>query len=70
MDDIVLTSPNSQVLEDFIKHLVEKIVLKDLGTLSYFLGVRVIPSKKGLFLNQKHYILDFLERTGMTHVMC
>lgn len=63
VDDIVLTGLNSQVLEDFIKHLAEKFARKDLITLSYFLGVEVVPCKQGLFLNQKHYKLDLLERT-------
>lgn len=52
-------------MEDFIKQLSQKFALKDLGTLSYFLGVEVIPSTQGLFLSQKKYILDLLERTKM-----
>ncbi|KAJ9560164.1 hypothetical protein OSB04_005324 [Centaurea solstitialis] len=38
VDDIVLTSPDSQALEAFIKHLAQRFALKDLGTLSYFFG--------------------------------
>ena len=67
VDDIVLAGPNSHILEDFNKHLVAKFALRDLGMISYFMGLEVIPCKHGLFLNQKRYILDLLERTGLTH---
>lgn len=36
--------------------------VKDLGSLHYFLGVEVIPHSKGLFLSQRKYILELLER--------
>ena len=39
--------------------------LKDLGALSYFLGVEVIPTPHGLFLSQRKYIVDLLDRMGM-----
>ncbi|XP_058000734.1 uncharacterized mitochondrial protein AtMg00810-like [Hevea brasiliensis] len=37
---------------------------KDLGLLKYFLGIDVMRSKKGIFLSQRKYVLDFLTETG------
>ena len=39
--------------------------MKDVGNLKYFLGIEVLRSKKGIFINQKKYILDLLAETGM-----
>ena len=39
--------------------------MKDLGQLHHFLGVSVTHSSDGLFLSQRQYILDILERAGM-----
>lgn len=37
---------------------------KDLGQLKYFLEIEVSRRKKGIFLSQRKYILDLLEKTG------
>ncbi|XP_042023168.1 secreted RxLR effector protein 161-like [Salvia splendens] len=39
--------------------------MKDLGLLKYFLGIEVLRSKKGIFINQKKYVLDLLAEVGM-----
>jgi hypothetical protein len=40
--------------------------MKDLGALHHFLGVTVARRDTGLFLHQRQYSLDILERAGMT----
>ncbi|KAK1408451.1 hypothetical protein QVD17_40235 [Tagetes erecta] len=66
VDDIIITGPNSTLVETFINSLANRFSLKDLGTLSYFLGVEVIPHTDGLFLSQGKYILDLLNRANMS----
>lgn len=39
--------------------------IKDLGDLSYFLGVEVITTRNGLFLTQQKCIRDLLDKTNM-----
>lgn len=44
--------------------LYTKFHIKELGQLKYFLGVKVIRSKKEIFLSQKKYVLDLFIETG------
>ena len=66
VDDIILTGPHAATIDTFIHTLANRFALKDLGTLSYFLGVEVVPTATGLFLSQRKYILDLLDRMGMS----
>lgn len=65
VDDIIVTSNNTHFLENFITILAARFSLKDLGDLSYFLGVEVIPHPRGLFLSQKQYIVGLLCKANM-----
>ena len=40
--------------------------MKDLGPLQHFLGIAVTHSSTGMILSQRQYLLDILERAGMT----
>ena len=40
--------------------------MKDLGPLHHFLGIAVERRAPGLFLSQRQYALDVLERAGMS----
>lgn len=65
VDDIIVMGPSSSALQDFITTLAVHFSLKDLGDLSYFLGVEVLPHPNGLFLCQQKYINDILVRAMM-----
>jgi histone deacetylase 1/2 len=45
--------------------LQTKFALKDIGELSLFLGIEAIKSINGLYLSQRHYILDLLILSNM-----
>lgn len=65
VDDIILTGNNQQQLDQFIQALSSRFSLKDLGTLSYFLGIEAHHTSHGLLLTQQRYIADLLQRTKM-----
>ncbi|KAH9792303.1 retrovirus-related pol polyprotein from transposon RE2 [Citrus sinensis] len=65
VDDILITGPNSYELEKFIAEFSTKFALKDLGTLSYFLGIEVLYGTDCIFLSQKKYIRDLLSKVNM-----
>lgn len=67
VDDIIITGPNSSTVSTCITSLANRLSLKDLGTLSYFLGIEVLSHSNGLFLSQTKYILDILTKANMSH---
>ena len=52
-----------QELKDFLSQQFE---MKDLGYLSYFLGLEIIHSTYGLYITQAKYASDFLSRARLT----
>jgi len=65
VDDIIVTGSSDNILSDFVSSLAKCFSLKDLGDLSYFLGVEVLSHKHGLLLSQRRYITDLLTRLNM-----
>jgi len=66
VDDIVLTASSPGLLRRIISALQQEFAMKDLGALHHFLGMQVQRSGDGLLLSQRQYMLDILERAGMT----
>ena len=60
VDDIVITSSNSALLAQLKTHLVKLVHMKDLGPLTYFLGLEGHCSPSGISLNQHKYASDLV----------
>lgn len=67
VDDIVITGSCSNTVSQLIKALSTRFSLKDLGQLSYFLGIEILRTAAGLRLTQQKYTTDLLSRTNMAH---
>jgi histone deacetylase 1/2 len=67
VDDIIVTSSSAEAVTALLKDLRADFALKDLGELSYFLGIEVKPMQGGILLKQEKYAGDILERVGMKH---
>lgn len=67
VDDLIITGDNIDSINQFKKQLQHRFPVKDMGPLKYFLGIEMATSSKGLFLNQRKYIMDLLEDTNMVH---
>jgi hypothetical protein len=65
VDDIVPTASSSGLLRRIIFCLQQEFAMKDLGALHHFLGVTVERRPQGMFLHQRQYTVDLLERAGM-----
>jgi hypothetical protein len=66
VDDIVLTASSTSLRRWTISSMQTEFSMKDLGELHHFLGVSVSRQSSGLFLSQRQYCLEILERAGMT----
>jgi hypothetical protein len=66
VDDIILTGNHSETLTTIINKLQADFAMKNLGSLTYFLGIQATRNTAGLHLRQSKYILDLLDRTQMT----
>ncbi|KAH9750824.1 retrovirus-related pol polyprotein from transposon RE1 [Citrus sinensis] len=66
VDDILITGPNTEELEGFITEFNKTFALKDLGVLSYFLGIEVLYDADCMYLSQRKYIRDLLSKVEMT----
>ncbi|RVW70781.1 Retrovirus-related Pol polyprotein from transposon RE2 [Vitis vinifera] len=64
VDDIVITGSDSALLGQ-LKILSESFHMKDLGPLTYFLGLEVHHSPSGISLNQHKYASDLVATAGL-----
>ncbi|KAL8121683.1 hypothetical protein AgCh_018423 [Apium graveolens] len=67
MDDLILTGNILPAIEEAKQFLNSQFKMKDLGELTYFLGIEVDKSEKGIFLSQKKYTADLLNEYNLLH---
>ncbi|GJR67710.1 ribonuclease H-like domain-containing protein [Tanacetum coccineum] len=67
VDDIILTTSSTALLERIITLLHSEFAMTDLGSFNYFLGVSAQRSKSGLFLSQSKFTEEILEHAHMQH---
>jgi hypothetical protein len=64
VDDIVLASNDSKIIDEFIVFLNTQFKLKDLGPLKFFLGLEVARNSKGIAICQCKFALEILNDAG------
>lgn len=65
VDDIIITGNEPSSLQALISRVRKEFAIKDLGRLSYFLGLEVSYPDAGLFLSQAKYARDILDRANL-----
>eukprot|EP00253_Pinus_taeda_P035466 PITA_35466 len=66
VDDLLVTRNNESYIASIKKELRKCFKMTDLGYVHYYLGIEVTQYLKSIFLSQKKYIGDLLNRFGMT----
>ncbi|PKU86178.1 Retrovirus-related Pol polyprotein from transposon TNT 1-94 [Dendrobium catenatum] len=66
VDDILLTGNHNPTIEKLLLGLSTEFHMKNLGQVSYFLGIQILHTSDGLHLSQSSYARDLLTRAGMT----
>jgi len=65
VDDLVLTRNDHEEIAHITSLLDTQFKIKNLGNLTYFLGLEVARNSQGLHICQRKYVLDLLHDTGM-----
>lgn len=66
VDDMIITGDDVTGIHDLKNFLSQQFEMKDLGPLSYFLGLEVSTGPDGYFLSQAKDASDLLSRAGLT----
>jgi hypothetical protein len=65
VDDLIFTG-NDETLFSYFKHsMMKEFDMTDLGRMQYFLGLEVLQRADGIFICQKKYAQEVLERFNM-----
>lgn len=68
VDDVIVTGNDHEFISLLIRKLDLTFALKDLGKLSYFLGIRLHYLNSGILLNQSKYVDDLLFKLEMSNL--
>ncbi|GKV26095.1 hypothetical protein SLEP1_g35448 [Rubroshorea leprosula] len=66
VDDMIITRDDILGIHDLRQFLNHKFEMKDLGVLSYFLGLEVTSYDDGYLLSQTKYAYDLISKAGFT----
>jgi hypothetical protein len=65
VDDLLITGNNESYIASIKKELKKGFEMTDLGHLHYYLGIEVTQNPKYIFISQKKYIGELLNKFGM-----
>ncbi|GJR46004.1 retrovirus-related pol polyprotein from transposon TNT 1-94 [Tanacetum coccineum] len=65
VDDIIFASTKPELCETFSEIMCLKFKMSMMGKLSFFLGLQISQSPRGIFLNQSKYALEIIKKYGM-----
>jgi hypothetical protein len=65
VDDLIFTGNDVVMFKEFKKSMMIEFEMSDLGMMHYFLGIEVVESANGIFVSQKKYVQDILDRFQM-----
>ena len=65
VDDLIIAASNEEALSRTKKVLTDRFKMKDMGKLSYFLGIDFEQKNNCVKINQKRYVQKILEKFDM-----
>lgn len=65
VDDLIFTRSNEVMCDEFKKSMMLEFEMSDLGKMRHFLGVEVKQSLDGIFIYQRRYAREVLEKLGI-----
>ncbi|XP_055826233.1 uncharacterized mitochondrial protein AtMg00810-like [Solanum dulcamara] len=67
VDDTIIIASSDHLRKHIMALLSSEFSMKDLGHLSFFLGIVITRNTYGVFLSQTHYATKIIERAKMTN---
>ncbi|GJV80161.1 ribonuclease H-like domain-containing protein [Tanacetum coccineum] len=64
VDDIIFAASTPELCDLFAKECVSKFKMSMMGKISFFLGLQISQSPRGIFINQSKYALESLKKYG------
>ncbi|KAL3515834.1 hypothetical protein ACH5RR_022736 [Cinchona calisaya] len=65
IDDLIFTSNDVVVFKKLKKSMIAECEMSDLGMMHYSLGIEVVQSASRIFISQKKYVREILDRFQM-----
>jgi hypothetical protein len=66
VDDMIITGDDPEYIAFVKVRLSDQFLMSDLGSLRYFLGIKISSTPEGFFLSQEKYIQDLLDHASLT----
>ncbi|GKB00729.1 retrovirus-related pol polyprotein from transposon TNT 1-94 [Tanacetum coccineum] len=65
VDDIIFESTNTALCNKFANQMTTKFKMSIMGLMSFFLGLQISQSHRGIFLNQSKYASEIIKKYGL-----
>ncbi|GJZ27222.1 retrovirus-related pol polyprotein from transposon TNT 1-94, partial [Tanacetum coccineum] len=65
VDDIIFASTNTTMCDKFANQMTNKFKMSMMGQMSFFLGLKISQSPRGIFINQSKYAFEIVKKYGL-----
>ncbi|GKD86972.1 retrovirus-related pol polyprotein from transposon TNT 1-94, partial [Tanacetum coccineum] len=65
VDNIIFASTNPSLCDKFADQMSKRFKMSMMGKMSFFLGLQISQSPRGIFINQSKYDLEMLKKYGL-----
>ncbi|GJX55134.1 retrovirus-related pol polyprotein from transposon TNT 1-94 [Tanacetum coccineum] len=65
VDDIIFASTNTAMCNEFANLMTTKFKMSMMGQMSFFLGLQISQSPRGILLNQSKYASEIIKKYGL-----
>ncbi|GJV46600.1 retrovirus-related pol polyprotein from transposon TNT 1-94 [Tanacetum coccineum] len=65
VDDIIFASTNIAMCDEFANQMTNKFNMLMMGQMSFFLGLQISQSPRGIFINQSKYASEIVKKYGL-----
>ncbi|GJW32955.1 retrovirus-related pol polyprotein from transposon TNT 1-94 [Tanacetum coccineum] len=65
VDDIIFASTNTAMCNEFANQMTTKFKMSMIGQMSFFLGLQISQSPRGIFINQSKYAFEIVKKYGL-----